>query len=106
MNEIELRKRLGSKIRKYRNKIGLTQEEFGEKINRTQRQVSLIEVGSSFPNPETLANITNTLNCSIKDLFDFEPQENIKEIKEELLQMIENASDEKLKTIYIISQKI
>jgi len=106
MNETELKKLLGNKIRKFRNKIGLTQEEFGEKINRTQRQVSLIEIGSSFPNPETLANITKTLNCSIKDLFDFEQQENIPYIKEQLHQLVENASDEKLRTMYIITQNL
>lgn len=77
-----------------------------EKINRTQRQVSLIEVVSSFPNPETLANITNVLNCSMKDLFDFEPQENIMFIKKELHNIIESVPDEKLRTIYYISQKL
>ena len=106
MNETDLKKLLGNKIKKFRNKLGLTQEEFGEKINRTQRQVSLIEVGSSFPNPETLANITNVLNCSLKDLFDFEPQENTEFIKEKLHQVIENASDEKLRTIYSITKTL
>ena len=106
MNETELKKLLGNRIRKFRNKIGLSQEELGEKINRTQRQVSLIEVGSSFPNPETLVNITSVLNCSMKDLFDFEPHEDMMFIKKQLHNIVESAPDEKLRTIYYISQKL
>ena len=53
MNDIELKTLLGLKIKHYRNQLKLTQEELGEKINRTQRQVALIELGESFPSPQT-----------------------------------------------------
>ena len=106
MDETKLKKLLGLRIKQYRNKLGLTQEELGEKIDRSQRQVSLIELGSSFPNPITLTNITNVFNCSMKDLFDFEPVDNITNHKEELLEIIEDSSEEKLKTIYIIAKNL
>lgn len=106
MNETKLKKLLGLRIKQFRNKLGLTQEELGEKIDRSQRQVSLIELGSSFPNPITLTNISKALNCSMKDLFDFEPVDSIANLKEELFDLIETSSEEKLKTIYIIAKNL
>ena len=67
MNDIELKTLLGLKIKHYRNQLKLTQEELGKKINRTQRQVSLIELGESFPSPQTLINIASAFNCSMRD---------------------------------------
>ena len=42
----------------------------------------------------------------MKDLFDFEPVDNITNLKEELLKLIEDSSEEKLKTIYIIAKNL
>lgn len=106
MNDIELKTLLGLKIKHYRNQLKLTQEELGEKINRTQRQVSLIELGESFPSPQTLGNIVSVFNCSMKDLFDFEPIENVANLKDELLKVMDKLPEEKLKTLYIIAKNI
>lgn len=106
MNDIELKTLLGLKIKHYRKQLGLTQEELGEKIERTQRQVSLIELGSSFPNPEALINIAKVFNCSIKDLFDFEPIINIENLKDELSKLTNKLSEDKLKTLYLIAKNL
>lgn len=106
MKDSELKTYLGLKIKYYRKKLNLTQDELGEKINRTQRQVSLIELGNSFPAPETLINLAQVFNCPMKDLFDFEPVEDIKDIKNELLKNIDKLSDEKLKILYLMSKNI
>ena len=106
MNDKELKIQLGLKIKHYRTKLGLTQEELGEKIGRTQRQVSLIEIGNSFPNPETLTNITTAFKCSMKDLFDFEPIQNIKMIKKQTHDLVDSLSEEKLKIIYMIVKNL
>ncbi len=106
MNDTELKTLLGLKIKHYRKQLGLTQEELGEKIERTQRQVSLIELGSSFPNPEALINIAKVFNCSIKDLFDFEPIINIENLKDELSKLTNKLSEDKLKTLYLIAKNL
>ena len=106
MNDTELKTLLGLKIKHYRKQHGLTQEELGEKIERTQRQVSLIELGSSFPNPEALINIAKVFNCSIKDLFDFEPIINIENLKDELSKLTNKLSEDKLKTLYLIAKNL
>lgn len=106
MNKKKLKSQLGIKIQQFRNKTGLTQEGFSEHIGITQRQVSLIELGKSFPKPETLLNIVNFCNCSMRDLFDFESIENIADLKNEFLNIIETMPEEKLKTLYIIGKNI
>ena len=106
MNDTELKTLLGLKIKHYRKQLTLTQEELGEKIERTQRQVSLIELGSSFPNPEALINIAKVFNCSIKDLFDFEPIINIENLKDELSKLTNKLSEDKLKSLYLIANNL
>ncbi|MDO5437348.1 MAG: helix-turn-helix transcriptional regulator [bacterium] len=63
MNKTELKLYLGLKIKEYRNKLGLSQEELAERIGRNQRQISLIEIGKSFPNPETIIALTDVFDC-------------------------------------------
>ena len=106
MNEENLKICLGAKIKEYRNKLKLTKDELAEKINRTQRQVSLIELGKSFPNPETLLNIAKVFNCDIKELFDFELLKENKNIKEDLTNLIESLPEDKLKLLYLIAKNI
>ncbi len=106
MNEKEFKKKLGCRIHHFRVKAGLTQEQLAEKIDRTQRQISLIEVGNSFPSPITLLKITKTLNCTIQDLFDFDvigPSENL---RENFVNLLESLPQDKLKILYLIGKNI
>lgn len=106
MNEENLKINLGAKIKEFRNRLKLTQDELAEKINRTQRQVSLIEPGKSFLNPETLLNAAKVFNCDIKELFDFELLKENKNIKEGLTNLIESLPSDKLKLLYLIAKNI
>ena len=106
MDESFLRKNLGSRIRQFRKRLNITQEVLGEKLSRNQRQISLIENGTSFPTPETLVKMANVFNCSLKDLFDFEPMESIENIQVELQKIINYLPEEKLKTLYIIGKNL
>ena len=110
MNDMELKKNLGLKIKEQRNKLNLTQELFSEKIGITQRQMSLIELGKSFPSPKTLSNIVKIADCKMSDLFDFEIFKSKNEIRDELkknlMVAVNTFSVEKLKVLYIISKNI
>ena len=74
MNETELKKKLGLKIKEQRNKLNLTQELFSEKIGITQRQMSLIELGKSFPSPKTLSNIVK-VDKNFNEYFQYQRNE-------------------------------
>ena len=97
---------LGIKIKEQRNRLKLTQEEFSELIGISQRQVSLIELGKSFPKPETLSKISQACSCKTAELFDFEMIKSPDKLKDELLNLIEGLSYEKLKTLYVIGRNI
>ncbi len=106
MDTSELKVFLGLKIKEYRNKLGLSQEELAEKIGRSQRQISLIEIGKSFPNPETIVALADVFSCQVKDLFDFEIIKETGILKNELREIIERLPADKIKTLYAVSKNI
>ena len=106
MNEDDVKRYLGLKIKQYRNKKKLTQELFSEKIGITQRQVSLIELGKSFPTPKTLLNMCKVLNCTMEEVFAFDTPEETKQIKKRLNGIIDNLSSSKVKILYMIAKNL
>ena len=89
-DNIDIKKLLGKRVKEFRQKRGLTQEELAEKIDITQRTLSKIECGSNFVTSETLSKIINALNVKACDLFDFEHKKDLKALKDELLTAIKN----------------
>ena len=67
----DIKSELGRKIQFIRKARGITQLELGQKIGITQRQLTRIECGNSFPSAELLEKISVTLNIPPKQLFDF-----------------------------------
>ena len=66
---MNIKKELGLKIKKLRQKTGLTQAEFAEKINIATRTLAGIETGESFVSAQTIENILNYTNTSFEDFF-------------------------------------
>lgn len=98
----EIKKKLGKKIKYYREQKGLTQEELAEKLDFNCRSLSFIECGTNFVMADTLEKLCLALSVTPKQLFDFEfYPENPADMKKELSQMIDNNS-EKLADIYNI----
>ncbi len=98
----EIKKKLGRKIKYFRELKGLTQEELAEKLDFNCRSLSFIECGTNFVTADTLDKLCKTLEVTPKQLFDFEY--NLKEpedIKQEINSLIENNSD-KITDIYKI----
>ena len=64
-------KLIGYRIKEARKQNALTQEALAEKINITDKSLSLIERGTNFVSAETLNNICMAMSVSPKVLFDF-----------------------------------
>ena len=64
MNKIEF----GLKLRKLREQKNLTQVEFAEMIDITDKALSRIEVGRVLPHLNTLVSMTEALNVSLEFL--------------------------------------
>ena len=62
-------KRSGQSIKQRREQIGLTQEQFAEKLGVAPNYISTIERGASFPRCEKLIAIINGLETSADAIF-------------------------------------
>lgn len=63
------RERLGNKIQKLRKELGLTQEEFAEKINISRTHMGHIEQGRKSPSLKVMEKLARTLKVKVSDLF-------------------------------------
>ena len=106
MDDTKLKKNLGTKIKELRIKSGLTQEQLGECIGRGQRQISLIEIGESFPTPATLLNLSNIFCCPIKELFDFETFIDSNLMRQFIINTVQKMPDKKIKNLYNIIRNL
>lgn len=61
--------RIGQRIKQCRERLGLTQEQFAEKIGLTANYISAVERGASFPRCEKLITILNGLEVSADAVF-------------------------------------
>ncbi len=106
MNDEELKKTFGKKVKEYREQKQLSQEALSEELDITQRQVSMIERGLSFPKLSTLNKLATVFGCSIQDLFDNDYLQSEIILKEKLKTIIESSSYEKIRTLYLIAKNI
>lgn len=59
---------LGERVRKYRNKTGMSQEDFADKAGLDRTYISLIERGLRNPYLSTLCRIAVALDIDVKTL--------------------------------------
>ena len=67
-----LKRKFGKRLKELRKSKGLIQEQLAELINIEPPNISRIESGTHFPQPENIEKIAQVLNISVKELFDFE----------------------------------
>ena len=72
MNEAELYRLLGQRIKLLREKASLTQEKLAEKSCISLDYLGKIEVNINKPGLKSLIKISNALDIPIKKLFDFD----------------------------------
>ena len=61
--------RIGKRIKERREALGLTQEEFAEKIGFATHYLSTVERGIAFPRYDKLIALLNGLECSADAIF-------------------------------------
>lgn len=91
---MELKAKLGKRIKELREIKGISQEYVAEFLNIHPANYWRIENGISYPKPENLEKICEILNVKINELFTFEHIQNIEYIKNELKKIINE--DEKM----------
>ena len=59
---------LGAAVRVRRRTLGLSQEEFAEKVDCHRNFVGRIERGEQNPTVDTLVRIARALKCKVRDI--------------------------------------
>lgn len=76
MEEQQLKKLFGKRVREIRKNSHLTQEKLSEIIEMDPQHFCKMENGTHFPSSKNLVKIAQALNVSVYDLFDFEASNN------------------------------
>lgn len=94
-----LKIKFGKRVKEIRKSKGITQEQLAELVSIEPPNISKIECGMHFPQPEKIEKIANALNVDIKDLFEFEHFKT----KQELIHYIITSLNEfELKTVELV----
>ncbi len=99
-DEIDVKKLVGKRIREYRQKHKMSQEQLSEIIDIDSKHLSNIELGKNMPNPQLLLRIAIAFGIEIKELFEICHLLPDEELKKELLCIVEKLNGEQLRYVY------
>ena len=102
MREIEavkLKKLLGSWIKFFRKKQGLSQTQLAELVNIEMKSLSRIESGHNYPQCENLVAIARVLNVAPWQLYFDEKEPDLETMKREIINAI-NTDKNKITPLY------
>ncbi len=102
----ELKKLLGRRVQELRKARKIKQEELAEMINIAPRNMSNIETGRCFPSPENIEKIANLLGIKIKDLFDFDHQQDDGDLLDGIISRIKPLKRDRLQDFYKIIKSL
>ena len=97
---------LGSRIKEIRKKLRIKQSELAELIDVDAKHMSKIECGRCFPSFELLDKISVALNTPIVEFFYNEHLQSREKLTKELINKINNLSDEKFHSVYKILKEL
>jgi|SRR5690625_1852268 len=69
MNEKELRKEIGKRLKKFRVNKGLTQKELGKRVGVQNNTISAYERGAASLDQDMLFKLSNILDVKVDDFF-------------------------------------
>ena len=99
---MDVKKELGLKIKRLRQKEGLTQDQFAEKLNIATRTLAGIEIGESFVSAQTIENILRFSDISFEDFFISSHLRPTEDLLNDIYAYLDKVKDdrEKIESIY------
>ncbi len=98
----KIKELLGKRIKEIRLSKNLTQEQLSELTNIGASSISKIESGIYHPNDDNLEKIAQALQVEPYKLYMCTQYKSIKELKEDINLMLENASEDDIRLAYKI----
>ena len=90
----------GRRIKEYRKKLNLTQAKLAELVNVDDKHISCIESGKNFPSADLIDRLANALKIEPKDLFEYYHLQDSKDLKKDIIYMLDALSDIELEHTY------
>jgi transcriptional regulator with XRE-family HTH domain len=79
-------------IRTLRKRKGLSQEALAQQIGIDAKSLSRLEHGAHYPSIETLEKMALALDVQLKDFFDFNGKPSIEEMRNKVLDAVQEAN--------------
>lgn len=98
---------IGKKIRKFRQKLGMTQHDLAEKVGVTEKQISKIETGIHYPKFENFVKILDSLKISLKEFSaDMEQDKELSPQQKSLLKLFNKLSDVEIDYVLSVAKQL
>ena len=91
---MNIKQEIGQRIKRVRKQKGLTQEELAEIMEISSRNLSNIELGNSFPKPETLEKFLKVMDITTQTLFANDSVKSNEELLEGINFLIESIKND------------
>lgn len=95
----ELKLSIGKKIKFFRKKMSLSQEQLAEMVNMETKSLSRIESGHNYPMYENLVSISSALGVEPWQLFFTENSKDVETMKNEIVSALEK-DESKVSAMY------
>ena len=95
-----LKQKFGKRVRELRKSKGFTQEQIAEIINIEPPNVSKMENGLHFPQPDKIEKIAKALNVDVHELFDFEHIQKKQDLVKYIKASLDNFDTKTLELVY------
>ena len=99
---MQLKKKLGKRIRDLRRKSGYTQAKLAELAGIAAKTQSCIETGRNFPSADLIERYAQIFGVDEDDIFTFDNQKSIEDLKQQIAVMINNADSKDLAVLHKI----
>ena len=105
---MNIKKKLGLKIKEYRKRKKLPREQLSELIGLDSGYLSKLEVGQNFPTLGTLEKIAKILDVELYELFRFTQvaKDSEKDFVAEIVEIYSKLNKEKQYTLYRVAKDL
>ena len=97
---MDLKQRLGERIKELRLKYGYTQEQLAELVDIATKTQSYIETGRSYPESKNIEAYAKIFNIDVANILDIHSTKDIPTIKQEIMEMIPEMSNEEIRILH------
>ena len=99
MQNYDIKKLFGIRLKNLRKKQGLTQAQVAELANVDAKHISCIENAKTFPSANLINDLAKAFNVHPKELFEFENAPTTTDLKNEIIKVLDKATPEEINSI-------